>query len=1207
MTDYNLEDLTSVENIFDFFHVSGYDIDMDTTPFALSELLERSVEGDVWTIVDQPNLTVLIIKAKKYNRKSFRAKVNDYLRERVGMKIVFYTDDFTHYNLTLIYHGIYNVKFSPDDPEMSATRVFESLQNREDLFDYTKEDINFVLLQRELRAKELIKVIREGNNSAVKIAFQEGGLKLIGEGKDKIIISQDDAPIPNMAVDVDLSSKQKNIQEEKCNFIKSLYKSDTGRELKLISLITGERVIYKWCNYDISGYFNYVDSLNENVMEDVLESLISQLSYRTAFNSETFHQQFGSYSPFFILGITLFEKYMQKEHEKIDIMYEEWKSRFSKVYQSGDLDTELFLKHSYLSLLVKVVLISKFLPKTKELTVKDSLEKLFKIFEERGIPIFMNDFFQWSIEENNVQKEVFIALEDANFIVDDIFRTIYQEMVSPATRHALGEFFTPPPLARKMVEESYSLGQYVLDPACGSGTFLVEILNFIESENISAEKKIDAVSKIYGFDVNPIAVLVSRSNLLLLTDKLFKNPRNISINIYLTDSLNPIDEFQSIVKDKKANMEHKIYSIEKWSDFGEVERFNMPAINDSLLINKKFFKYPEKFGVLLKELDKNLSKTFEFEKLLEKIYNNVDNAWLNEVCEGKTSKKLGDNFKYIAKKFYNLVVDDKNHIWAYLLYNAIGVRKMRETIDGVDLIIGNPPWITINSILSYDYKNYIKQISRDLDLYMGGKHTPNTELCSIFFYKTSKLYLRKNGKIFFVTTASIETGDQHSKYRLFEGFNDIFLWKFENDVFRIHNICIGATYSDQTLLDRLKIKVKFFDVYQKNKNWIFEEKDKNIYVPYNYYTVQEENRAKRLIPINELDILLPYEESFYKDKFNRGADLFPRIFYFIKRNKEGKIIPDKSLQTHSPWDFYPLDVYNIEDKYIYSVCKSTELVPFYLLKQMKCFIPVEREDHKYHKDSISPGAKEVFEKFKKIYQNIQKDNDREITDLWERLNYHNCLSNSMQFSKLKVIYNSTGSIVKSAVINEDTIIDTSLYYFGLDNINEAYYLCAILNSKCITKQIERTASTGASGSIRTIHKRALDFPIPKFEENNNLHKEIVNIGKDCERIVGKIIKKLKKKKIKRLKKRIKCKNCGKTYSKSTFNRYRQDHEETCEAVSSDYTWFDDDWKDLKDITIDEIELSRMKTQNAIFEDEQIKEKLEELDELVIELLTSQGD
>ncbi|GAI70813.1 unnamed protein product, partial [marine sediment metagenome] len=301
----------------------------------------------------------------------------------------------------------------------------------------------------------------------------------------------------------------------------------------------------------------------------------------------------------------------------------------------------------------------------------------------------------------------------------------------------------------------------------------------------------------------------------------------------------------------------------------------------------------------------------------------------------------------IAKKLYGFIRNDKNHIWAYLLYNATGVRKMKETMDGVDLIIGNPPWLTINSILSYNYKEKVKQVSKDLDVYMGGKHAPNTELCSIFFYKTTELYLRNNGRIFFVATAAIETGEQHSKFRMLNGFKDVVMWKFKEDVFRIHNICIGASKGNKPVSERLNIDTTVFNVINKNKTWEFEIDENVIYVPYNFNTIIEDNEAKRLIPRRNLTKLLPMGESHYKQNFNRGADLIPRNFFFIKIIDD-KIIPDKSLLQHKPWNFYFVEEYDIEEKYIFNVCKSTELVPFYLLDVNQCFLPIEREDFNYH-------------------------------------------------------------------------------------------------------------------------------------------------------------------------------------------------------------------------------------------------------------------
>jgi len=344
-------------------------------------------------------------------------------------------------------------------------------------------------------------------------------------------------------------------------------------------------------------------------------------------------------------------------------MYEEWRDRFSKVYQRGDLDQELFIKHAYLALLIKTVLISKLVDDKKRSHI-ENLEKIIEVFEERGVPIFLNDFFQWTNEEEIVQNEIFIAVYNSTFIIDDLFRTIYQEMVSPTTRHALGEFYTPQPLAEKMVEEVYEFGQSVLDPACGSGTFLVQILKTINNANESDKKKIEAISRLYGFDINPIAVLVARSNLLLLTDKIFGASSKIQINIFLADSLNPINDFVSDLdktklykkglKDDERRKEAKsIVSLEKWgaSLYGESERFSMTAINDSIVININFFKYSDLFGDILKELDRHLSKELRFEELLELIYKNLDTRWLEEFCEGSEDKTLRDNFEYMAQKF----------------------------------------------------------------------------------------------------------------------------------------------------------------------------------------------------------------------------------------------------------------------------------------------------------------------------------------------------------------------------------------------------------------------------------------------------------------------------------------------------------------------------------------------------------------------------
>ena len=111
MVNNQINNLISVENIFDFFKRTDYNVETDRTPFPVSELIEKEIDGEVWTVINETNRSILIVKSSNYNRKSYRDKVNNYLKELVGTQIIFYTKDFTHYNLTLIFDGIFNIKF----------------------------------------------------------------------------------------------------------------------------------------------------------------------------------------------------------------------------------------------------------------------------------------------------------------------------------------------------------------------------------------------------------------------------------------------------------------------------------------------------------------------------------------------------------------------------------------------------------------------------------------------------------------------------------------------------------------------------------------------------------------------------------------------------------------------------------------------------------------------------------------------------------------------------------------------------------------------------------------------------------------------------------------------------------------------------------------------------------------------------------------
>jgi adenine-specific DNA-methyltransferase len=94
----------------------------------------------------------------------------------------------------------------------------------------------------------------------------------------------------------------------------------------------------------------------------------------------------------------------------------------------------------------------------------------------------------------------------------------YTAMLPDDTRSQLGAYYTPPPLAERLVAMATSAGVNwqtcrVLDPACGGGAFLSAVATPLASATAakSAEEAvIDIASRLQGFELDPFAAWLSQ-------------------------------------------------------------------------------------------------------------------------------------------------------------------------------------------------------------------------------------------------------------------------------------------------------------------------------------------------------------------------------------------------------------------------------------------------------------------------------------------------------------------------------------------------------------------------------------------------------------------------------------------------------------------------------------------------------------------------
>ena len=87
---------------------------------------------------------------------------------------------------------------------------------------------------------------------------------------------------------------------------------------------------------------------------------------------------------------------------------------------------------------------------------------------------------------NKINEIDFTSAEDRH-LFNDIYETILKELQSAGSA---GEFYTPRPVTQFIVDMvNPQLGDIVLDPACGTGGFLISVINHLKKDVKSVEEQ----------------------------------------------------------------------------------------------------------------------------------------------------------------------------------------------------------------------------------------------------------------------------------------------------------------------------------------------------------------------------------------------------------------------------------------------------------------------------------------------------------------------------------------------------------------------------------------------------------------------------------------------------------------------------------------------------------------------------------------------
>ena len=223
---------------------------------------------------------------------------------------------------------------------------------------------------------------------------------------------------------------------------------------------------------------------------------------------------------------------------------------------AGDESDWLFIRHTYITSLVAVIMQQRLLGDVAH-HAADRPNALLKgriLAEQSDLHgVIDADLFTWPTEagESAYLREIARVVERFDWTQSprEVAPTLYQNVITPEERKKLGEYYTPRWLAREITETVVDdpLNQRVLDPACGSGTFIetaVERILSLAGELSATETLRKLQHNVVGTDIHPVAVQLAKATWVMAAADTIRAARAegasdgaVSAPIYLGDSM----------------------------------------------------------------------------------------------------------------------------------------------------------------------------------------------------------------------------------------------------------------------------------------------------------------------------------------------------------------------------------------------------------------------------------------------------------------------------------------------------------------------------------------------------------------------------------------------------------------------------------------------------------------------------------------------
>lgn len=766
-----------------------------------------------------------------------------------------------------------------------------------------------------------------------------------------------------------------------------------------------------------------------------------------------------------------------------------WAKLLTSALGSRFPDTdELFVLHTYLVITAELIAHTMLdIPIEGEKPEALLSGQVFRLAELRGV--VDADFFDWPARAPGGERFVSaLARRLGRFawssVEHDILKALYQSIIDSDTRKKLGEYYTPDWLAEGMVAEAVErpLSQRVLDPACGSGTFLFwaarRYLAAAENEGLSNAQAIEGlVGHVAGIDLHPVAVALARVTYLLAigTERLQGERPAFSVPVYLGDSL-------GWEQDETLFAKGGITILTGDDPRGRDPELHFPegVVTDA-----------NRFDQLIADLSDRASRRKR----------GAPPGSLNSIFR-RYEVGAADR-SAVATAFASLCRlhdEGRNHIWGYYARNLARPFFFKRAQNRVEVLLGNPPWLSYRFMPKEMQERY-KVLAKERGLWTGGKVATHQDLADLFVVRAIEQYLAKDGDFAFVMPAATLSRKAFEGFRTghFNAPGALTQADFKTPwdlravrpaIFPMPACIVFGSRRDPAGALPEEATVYSGSISARGTRW----EEALTQLAFSAKTVSSGVGAMPVSP--------------YAGHFRQGATIVPSALLRVKRLPAGPLgAPHGQVRVRSlrsslekdPWKSLESMEGFVEEEFVQPVLLGSGIVPFRTLSFIDAVVPwragslMDSEDPRL---DDSPGLARWWRAAEEEWE-VRKGGSNRLT-LRERFNFHRGIESQYPRARHRVLYTQSGNQIAACRLEaSDALIEHKLYWASVGSKDEAHFLAAVLNSSPLHDLVEPLMSEGLFGK-RDIDKYVFQAPIPIFDRRITLHAETARLGAQAE-------------------------------------------------------------------------------------------------------------